>query len=206
MAQPHDCVVKTHIMNALADLLSSKVKAEVFRLLFGVRDDRLHLRELARQSGLAVGTVRQELSRLKRLGVVEAEVDGNRTCYRANEMHPLFPGINSLVRQTVGVVDVLRDSLRNAPVCVAFIYGSAAGRPEQLEREFDVMVIGSIAKRQLERRLADGACTAGRRINFYLRNVEQFRRQKREHERALSTVLAAPRLFITGDERSLGEL
>jgi hypothetical protein len=37
-------------MNALADLLSSQVKAEVFRLLFGVRDERLHLRELARRS------------------------------------------------------------------------------------------------------------------------------------------------------------
>ena len=47
-------------MNAPTDLLSSKVKAELFRLLFGVRNERLHLRELARQSGLAVGTVRQE--------------------------------------------------------------------------------------------------------------------------------------------------
>jgi hypothetical protein len=44
-------MVKAHIVDALADLLASKVKVEVFRLLFGVRDERLHLRELARQSG-----------------------------------------------------------------------------------------------------------------------------------------------------------
>ena len=66
-------------MNPLTDLLSSKVKAELFRLLFGLRAERLHLRELARQSGLAVGTVRQELIRLARLGVVQSEADGNRT-------------------------------------------------------------------------------------------------------------------------------
>ena len=66
-------------MNPLADLLSSKVKAELFRLLFGVPAERLHLRELARQSGLAVGTVRQELDRLARLGVVQSEADGNCT-------------------------------------------------------------------------------------------------------------------------------
>ena len=60
-------------MSTLADLLSSKVKAAVFRLLFGMHTERLHLRELARQSGLAVGTVRQELNRLTRLGVVESE-------------------------------------------------------------------------------------------------------------------------------------
>jgi hypothetical protein len=37
-------MAKAHIMNALADLLSSKVGAEVFRLLLGVHDGRLHLR------------------------------------------------------------------------------------------------------------------------------------------------------------------
>ncbi|HOX56661.1 MAG TPA: hypothetical protein P5205_07725 [Candidatus Paceibacterota bacterium] len=36
-------------MSALAELLGSKVKAEVFRLLFGAGEGRLHLRELARQ-------------------------------------------------------------------------------------------------------------------------------------------------------------
>ena len=66
-------------MNPLADLLSSKVKAELFRLLFGVRVERLHLRELPRQSGLPVGTVRQELVRLDRLDVVQSEADGNGT-------------------------------------------------------------------------------------------------------------------------------
>jgi len=66
-------------MNPLADLLSSKVKAELFRLLFGARAERLHLRELARQSGLAIGTVRQQLDRLARLGVVQSAADGNGT-------------------------------------------------------------------------------------------------------------------------------
>lgn len=66
-------------MNALVELLSSRVKAEVFRLLFGLTNRELHVRELERQSGLAVSTVRQELKRLTRLGLVEARRDGNRT-------------------------------------------------------------------------------------------------------------------------------
>ena len=48
---PYDRMPKAYILDALAELLSSKVKEEGFRLLFGVRDERLHLRELARQSG-----------------------------------------------------------------------------------------------------------------------------------------------------------
>jgi hypothetical protein len=44
------------------------------------------------------------------------------------------------------------------------------------------------------------------RINFYLRTVEQFKWQKREHDQFLSTLLAGPRLFLIGDDRSLSEL
>jgi DNA-binding transcriptional ArsR family regulator len=193
-------------MNPLADVLSSKVKAELFRLLFGVPAERLHLRELARQSGLAVGTVRQELDRLARLGVVQSEADGNRTYYRANQQHPLYPGISSLVLKTVGVVDVFRETLRDTPVRVAFIYGSKPGSPEELAIDLDLLVIGSIGKRELEERLTAGARTVDRGINFYLLTVEQFKSQQKERDQILSTMLAAPRLFIIGDDQSLSDL
>ena len=51
-------------MTELVEIVSSRVKAEVFRLLFGLRQPELHLREIARQSGLALGTVQQELKGL----------------------------------------------------------------------------------------------------------------------------------------------
>ena len=49
-------------MSVLADILSSKVRAEIFRLLFGISDKELHVREIERQSGLTYGTVQQELN------------------------------------------------------------------------------------------------------------------------------------------------
>ena len=74
-------------MNTLAEPLSSRVKAEVFRLLFGAADGELHVREVEHKSGLADATVRQELKRLTRLGVVEPRRDGNRSYYHANSAH-----------------------------------------------------------------------------------------------------------------------
>ena len=71
-------------MTDLIDVVSSRVKAELLRLLFGLRPPELHLRELVRQSGLSLGTVQQELRRLTRVGIVTARKDGNRVYYRAN--------------------------------------------------------------------------------------------------------------------------
>src|SRR6266496_6780970 len=98
--------------NSLAEILSSNVKAEVFRLLFGLDGQPLHVRELERRSGLAVGTVRQELDRLTKLGLVEARTDGNRRYYAARRDHLLYPEISGLVLKTSGLADLLRNALK----------------------------------------------------------------------------------------------
>jgi hypothetical protein len=54
-------MVKAHVVNALADLLSSKAKAEGLRLLFEVRDRRPHLGRMRPQitnqdQGISIGT------------------------------------------------------------------------------------------------------------------------------------------------------
>jgi hypothetical protein len=137
---------------------------------------------------------------------VQSEADGNRTYYRAHQQRPLYPGISSLVLKTVGVVDVFRETLRDTPVSVAFIYGSNAASPAESAGDLDLLVIGSIGKRELEKRLTAGARTVDRGINFSLLTLEQFKWQKKERDQILSTILAAPRLFIIGDEQALSEL
>src|SRR4051794_11134884 len=142
-------------MNVLADLLSSNVKAEVFRLLFGLHQKALHLRELERRSGLAVSTVQQELSRLKRLGLVEAHPDGNRTYFTAREDHPLYAEIRGLVLKTTGLAEVLQRALQKEKrVNVAFIFGSVAQAREQAHSDIDVLVVGDITLREVTRLLS----------------------------------------------------
>ena len=66
-------------MSTLSLLLSSGVRAELFRLLFGLNSQELHVRELERQSGFAVSTVRQELKNLEKFELVQTRISGNRT-------------------------------------------------------------------------------------------------------------------------------
>ena len=128
--------------SSLAQILSSTVKAEVFRLLFGPDAHALHLREVERRSGLALGTVRQELNQLVKLGLVETRVDGNRRYYQARKDHPLYPEIRGLVLKTSGLADLLRDALRKEKrIRVAFVFGSIAQAREQAHSDIDLLVI-----------------------------------------------------------------
>ena len=190
-------------MNTLVELVSSRVKAEIFRLLFGTAGRELHVREIERQSGLADATVRQELKRLSRLGVVEARRDGNRTYYRANTAHPVYPDIHNLVLKTSGLVDVLRKALNHSGISAAFVFGSLANGTDKAHSDVDLVVIGTVSLRQLSRLLSGVTSKVGREINPHVFTADEFTSRRKARDHFLTTVLDEPRLFVIGNEDEL---
>lgn len=193
-------------MNTLAEILSSGVKAEIFRLLFGPAGRELHVREIARQSGFADATVRQELRRLARLGLVTGRADGNRLCYRANPAHPLHPDLRNLVLKTSGLVEVLREALQDPGITAAFVFGSVASQQDRPESDVDLMVIGRVGLRRLATLLSGVSTRLGREINPHCLTVEEFARRRAARDHFLTRVLAAPKLFVHGTEPDLAAM
>jgi predicted nucleotidyltransferase len=191
-------------MNTLAEILSSHVRAEVFRLLFFDAAAELHLREIARRSGLTAGTVQQELARLLRLDLVVRRRSGNRTYYRANAAHPLCSDIRNLVLKTAGLVDLLRGPLHDPSVRVAFVFGSMARGEAVAGSDVDLMVIGSLGLRKLSRLLAGKSEELGREINAHVLREEEFQRRLAAGDHFLTQLAASPKLFVVGTEHDLG--
>jgi DNA-binding transcriptional ArsR family regulator len=78
-------------------VLFPEVRAQVLRLLFAEPRRELHLRELARQARLALGTMQDEVKKLLAADLVISRRDGNRRYLRANAAHPLFHDLQQLV-------------------------------------------------------------------------------------------------------------
>ena len=190
-------------MKLLAEILSSRVRAEIFRLLFGVSERELHVREIERQTGLNIATVRQELRKLESMDIVRARRDGNRLYYGANKEHPLYTEVHSLVIKTSGLVDVLKKVLDRAEVRAAFVFGSIADDQAGAHSDVDLLVIGEVGLRQLSKWLTGISNEIGREINPYVLNEQEFRKRKQAGEHFLNQVLAAPKLFIIGNEDDL---
>ena len=184
-------------------LVSSGVRAELFRLLLGVNAPELHLRELERQSGFALSTVRQELKNLVELGLVQARVSGNRTYYSGNRSHPLFPEIHGLVLKTAGLTDLLHHALGDDGIRVAFVFGSIADNSEKAASDIDLMVLGPLSLRQVASRLADLSQSIGRELNPHVMTVAEFKKRRQAKDHFVMAVLAAPKLFVVGDAHVL---
>ena len=128
-------------MNILIKLLSSRTRAKIFAILFGLNPLELHIREIARRSQLSEASIRQELNKLAGLDLVRSRRDGNRVYYCANKDNPLYTEIHSLVLKTIGLVEVLREALEHSRIEVAFVFGSFATGEESATSDIDLMVI-----------------------------------------------------------------
>ena len=193
-------------MSTLSKLLSSGVRAELFRLLFGLNRQELHVRDLERQAGFAVSTVRQELKNLESLGLVQTRVSGNRTYYRGNTAHPLYAEIRNLVLKTSGLADVLQEALGKESIRVAFVFGSLASGSETSESDIDLLVIGEVSLRQLVARLSGVSQQLGRELNPVVMTESEFAKRRDAGDHFVSTVLSASKYFVIGDTDELAAM
>jgi predicted nucleotidyltransferase/DNA-binding HxlR family transcriptional regulator len=190
-------------MNRLAELLSSRARAEIFRLLFSGAVEELHVREIERRSGLNDSTLRQELRKLVRLELVQNRRDSNRLYYRAKTESPLYPEIRNLVLKTSGLADVLKSALMDKRIRVAFVFGSIGRGDEKAGSDVDLMVIGQLGLRDLSRLLSGIEGKIGREVNPHVLREEEFRKRIRAKEHFVSSIMDIPKIFIIGSQREL---
>ena len=137
-------------MSLLSEILSSKVRAEIFRILFGLGELEVHMRELERRSGFTIGTIQTELKKLLSLDLVVKRKDGNRSYFSANKTHPLYQDIRSMVLKTAGLVDILKGALQDQKdIQLAFVFGSIARNQAMAESDIDLFIIGDTGLRNI---------------------------------------------------------
>jgi predicted nucleotidyltransferase len=193
-------------MNILSKILSSRVRAEYFKIFFGIHSNEFHLREIERISGFAIGTVRQEAKKLEQLELIIKRADGNRTYYKANRNHPLFPALHNLVLQTSGLVDVFRENLIDERIQFAFIFGSLAKGTENSESDIDLFVIGNLGLRDLSKLIKNPANLLKREVNPHVMSISEFQKRIIEKEHFVSNVINSPKLMIFGNENDFTKL
>ncbi len=193
-------------MNILSILLSSRTRAEIFRLLFSGSEEELHIREIQRRSGLNDSTIRQELRKLADLGLVSGRKDSNRIYYSANKNNPLYQDIQNLVIKTSGLADVFKRALQDERIELSFMFGSIPKGGMNAGSDVDLMVIGDIGLRKLSSLLSGIPEKTGREVNPYILSRAEFHRRLQNKEHFLTSVLQSPKIFIIGNEHDLSAM
>ena len=88
-------------------LISSKTRIKLLVRFFFNPKMRSYLRELAKEFGVSTNSVREELNQLTRTKLLKSEKNGRQVFYMANEDHPLFPELKSMVSKVMGIDQVI---------------------------------------------------------------------------------------------------
>ena len=91
-------------------LITSKTRIKILMRLFLNPKQNAYLRELADEFNASPSQVREELRQLNEAGFLESHKNGRQIQYQANQKHPLFRELQSMVRKALGM-DRILDSI-----------------------------------------------------------------------------------------------
>lgn len=89
--------------NMLETLISSRTRIKLLLRLFLNPDTTAYLRGLADEFDESTNSVRVELNRFEEADMLVSENKGNKKLYKANDKHPLFRDIHSILLKYIGV-------------------------------------------------------------------------------------------------------
>jgi len=129
--------------NLFAGLISSKTRIKLLTRFFFNPKSRSYLRELAKEFNVSTNAVREELNQLRKTRLLKSEKKGRQVFYMANQDHPLFPELRSMVGKVMGVDRVI-DSIvmRLGNLEEAYLTGDyAEGRDTGI---IDILLVGNV--------------------------------------------------------------
>ena len=197
-----------HTTYSVGTALFGKTQRALLALFFGQPDQSFYLRQIVRTTGVGQGAAQRELARWVEAGMLVRTRRGNQVYYQANPASPVFPELKALTVKTAGVSEVLREALADLDdrIKVAFVHGSVACGTEQVGSDVDVLVVGGVSFGEVASALHAAQERIGREVNPIVYTEQECRDKLRARHHFLTTVMAAQKLFLIGDERELKRL
>ena len=93
--------------NLFTGLISSKTRIKLLVRFFFNPNTRSYLRELANEFNVSTNSVREELNQLTKTKLLTSKKSGRQVFYKANQKHPLFPELKSMVGKVMGIDQVI---------------------------------------------------------------------------------------------------
>lgn len=189
------------MISTIDRLFGSRTRATLLCKLLMNPDRSFYLRELSRELGIPYSMVYKEEKNLVSLGIVEEEKRGPVTLVAVNKKLPYFSDLRGLVTKTVGLGEVLGESLSKVKgIHYALVYGSFAGGEYTESSDVDLLVVGDVQEENLLREISQAENVVNREINYILWSDEEFASRVKSRHHLLSDLVNKPVIMLQGDE------
>jgi len=196
-------------LNSVGKLLFGQVRGRILERLYRSKDSFFFTRQIARDINASSGTTQRELETLTQAGLIlRLPQPGPLTFYGANQKHPLFPELRSLIAKTFGILHLLMQALEplSKSIEFAFLYGSFARGDETAQSDIDLMIIGDLNLDEVLEYLAPLEATLQRPINPTIYSSEELRTKLHAGHHFLASIQQGKIIFLIGNEHDFREI
>lgn len=185
----------------LKDLFISKTRVKLFQTYLSNPGRIFYVRELVRTVGEQINSVRAELARMERVGMLTSEVRANRKFYGFRKDYIYFDELSRLVAKSKGLGgDIIKERNKLGKIKFASLSGSLIKRKPVGPTDVDLLVVGSVVLPQLAQIVKENESTVGREINYTVMTEDEFTFRKRRGDPFIRNILEKPKVLLIGDE------
>lgn len=157
----------------LDTLISSKTRVKLLLKFFLNSNTTAYLRSLEGEFGDSTNSIRLELNKLEKAGMLSSFMKGNKKIFKANTGHPLFSEIHSILLKYVGFDRIIENVIvRLGAVEKVYVVGEFAnGLDSQI---IDLVFIGDIDKPYLINLIDKAEKLVDRKIRYLIYSAVEF--------------------------------
>lgn len=154
-------------------LISSRTRIKLLMKFFVNSSTTAYLRSLESEFGESSNAIRIELNRLEEAGMLKSFMNGNKKMYQANDQHPLFSEIRSILLKTIGIDQIIEKVIqRLGAVRQVFLIGEfAKGLDSPV---VDLIITGNVDKQYLLELAERAETLISRKIRYLVLAEEEF--------------------------------
>lgn len=161
------------MMDLLAGIVTSKTRIKILVRLFANPRATSHLRGLSDEFEISTNAVREELNRLTKANLLTRDRQGRQIQYRANQAHPLFNELTSMVKKTLGINRLISHVVKRVgKLHRALLVGDyAEGRDTGI---IDLVLVGELDKVQVDDLVSKAERHIGRKVRTLLLTDDEY--------------------------------
>jgi len=185
----------------------SKNRTELLRIFLTNPEQSFYMQELGRMMGKKPGIFQRTINKMEQEGLLASEYKANARYFRANKEYPLFNELKSIIFKTVGIIGSIKDILRKSgKIEYAFIYGSYAKAKENHTSDIDLVIIGKPDEDRFIKEFDKLEKLLKREVNYKLYTSDGFKKEVRQKEPFLLSLLKDRKIMLIGPENELRKM
>jgi predicted nucleotidyltransferase len=163
----------------LETLITSKTRIKLLLKFFLNANNTGYLKNLEQEFEDSSNGIRVELNKFEEAGLLKSETVGNKKIFKANQKHPLFLDIHSIILKYTGVDQIIETIInRLGNVNSVYLIGSLARGIES--NIIDLLIIGEINKDYLISLIEKAEPLIEKKIRYIHYNTDEFSFNEKE--------------------------